>query len=98
MENYNEKKVTVTKIPLANEILKGEWSNPTYLIYTERDTDDGHTVTVRDESEKIMRDFDAQNHVSVSLRPLKSEIVWKSGERYGDQFATLVSFRVRDLY
>lgn len=89
------KTVTITKIPHARLLLKGEWDSPTYLIDTECDSRDGHCKTVDEEVESIIREFNQKNHASVSLREVKRELVYAE-EVYAERFATLVQFRVRD--
>ena len=88
--------VTVTRIPLPRIILKGTWGDIVYLIETSNSSLNEHEAQVQEEISKIVREYDNNNHHSVSLRKVKQEVVY-NGDFYC-RFASLVQFRVRDSY
>lgn len=73
-------KTEVTRIPLASVILKGGWSGIVYLIVTEETTEREHTEQehkdkVDEVVAEIIRDYDQNNHYTVSLRETRREMV-----------------------
>ena len=88
--------VTVTRIPFADKILNGEWYDPTYLISTEGLTFEEHDARAEAETQKIIDEYNKNNHSSVSLRYVKHELIhsFESEKVY----ATLVQLRVRDSF
>lgn len=83
----------ITKIPFPNLILAGDWSGIVYAITTEFDNKEEHDSAIEMEIQKLKRNFNRDNHHTVSLREVKRKRLYS-----GVQFCTLVQFRVRDSY
>lgn len=88
--------VTITRIPIPDVILKGDWHGIVYAIDTRWLTLGEHHEKVEESINKIKKDFDENNHVSVSLRQVKKEFVYE--DKQGAFYCTLVQFRIRDSY
>lgn len=97
MQNGMEQTVTTACIPMADVLLKGEWGDPAYLVMTEYMTKEEHDMAVQKAIEDICLDFSQHNHMTVSLREVKRELVFEDTV-YCNRRAMLVQFRVRDSY
>lgn len=87
---------TVTRIPIPQVILKGDWYGIVYAIDTEGTTLEEHTVIVERRINDIIDDFDNNSHYTVSMRRVKQELVHK--EEDIQRYCTLVQLRIRDSY
>lgn len=87
--------ITVSRIPIPSEILKGNWSGIVYAIHTVFLSLDIHKVTVNNHVNRIISDFDDSEHYTVSLIEVKRELVFFNNNL--EQYCTLVQFRVRDV-
>jgi len=88
--------VTITRIPIPSEILKGEWYGIVYAIDTESESFEAHNAEVEDVIEKLKEDYDNNDHYTVSLREVKRQLVYS--DECIQRYCTLVQFRVRDSY
>lgn len=86
----------ITRIPYPRIILKGGWSGIVYAITTDKGDIDRHKLAVVEAVASIKNEFDEKNHMSVSLREVKRELVWSDADR--DMYCTLIEFRIRDSY
>ena len=87
---------TITEIPLPSIILRGDWHDIVYSIWTDCDNAAEHNDIVEKQVELIREEFDNKSHYTVSLREVKRELVF-TDERV-KSFCTLVQFRIRDIY
>ena len=88
--------VTITRIPVPSEILKGEWCGTVYAIDTTSDSLETHNNAVEESVREIKNGFDSHSHYTVSLREVKRELVYE--DERTQHYCTLVQFRVRDSY
>lgn len=86
----------ITRIPYPTIILKGDRSGIVYAITTDEGDIDRHKAAVEEAVDSIKNEFDKKNHMSVSLREVKRELVWSNADR--DMYCTLIDFRIRDSY
>lgn len=86
----------VTEIPVADEILKGDWYGIVYVLETRDIPIEKHNQMVEDFSLKAREEFNSNNHWSTSLRFVKKETNTER-EAYGYIY-TIIQFRVRDSY
>ena len=86
----------ITRIPYPRIILKGDWSGIVYAITTDEGDIDRHKEAVEEAIESIENEFDEKNHISVSLREVKRELVWSNADL--DMYCTLIELRIRDSY
>jgi hypothetical protein len=87
--------ITVSRIPIPSEILKGNWSGVVYAIYTVSLSLDIHKATANNHVTKIVKEFEDGEHYTVSLIEVKRELVFFNNNL--EQYCTLVQFRVRDV-
>lgn len=86
----------IEKIPFPSEILKGNWNGTVYAITTCGGTIDDHNNKVDEQVIRIKKQFNENNHYTVSLRESKRELVCNF-ERT-ETYMTLVEFYVKDTY
>ncbi len=86
----------ITSIPYPKIILKGDWSGIVYAITTDEGDLDRHKETVEEAIDSIKNEFNEKNHMSVSLREVKRELVWSNADL--GMYCTLIEFRIRDSY
>ena len=88
--------ITITRIPVPSEILKGEWYGTVCAIDTTSESAEAHNAVVEESVSEIKNDFDNHSHYTVSLREVKRELVF--ADERTQHYCTLVQFRVRDSY
>jgi hypothetical protein len=88
--------ITITRIPVPSEILKGEWYGVVYAIDTQSESKEKHNFEVEEAIINLVEDFDNKNHYTVSLRLVKRELVF--ADERTQHYCTLAQFRVRDSY
>jgi hypothetical protein len=88
--------VTVTRIPIPQVILKGDWYGIVYAIDTEGKTLEEHNAIVDERINSIIDDFNNNSHYTVSMRRVRQQLVYQ-GEDV-QRYCTLVQLRIRDSY
>jgi len=87
---------TITRIPYPRVLLKGDWQGIVYAIDTNEGDFDRHKAAVEEAISSIKNEFKEKDHMSVSLREVKRELVWTNDDL--NMYCTLIEFRIRDSY